>query len=109
LQDKEYRDLLLTTAVILALGSTAYHYIEGWSWVDSLYFSVITLTTIRYGDFSPVTDALEAVTDVQLIGNEGLTQYQLSPTRKEFKELLKTELVFEECDYFYRVLDKMAL
>jgi len=53
--------------------------------------------------------ALEAVTDVQLIGNEGLTQYQLSPTRKEFKELLKTELVFEECDYFYRVLDKREM
>ena len=53
--------------------------------------------------------ALEAVTNITLIGNEGMTQYQLSPTRKEFKELLKTELVFEECDYFYRILDKSVL
>lgn len=50
--------------------------------------------------------ALEAVTDVELLGKESLPQYQLSPTRTEFKELLKTELVFEECDFFYRILDK---
>lgn len=53
--------------------------------------------------------ALEAITDVTVIGNEGLTQYQLAPSRKEFKELLKIDLVFEECDYFYRALDKNVL
>jgi len=57
LRDEQYRDLLVTTAIILAVGTVAYHYLEGWSWVDSLYFSVITLTTIGYGDFSPQTDA----------------------------------------------------
>lgn len=56
LQDPEYRDLLLTTAIVIALGSTVYHYLEGWSWIDSVYFSVITLTTIGYGDFFPQTD-----------------------------------------------------
>ena len=34
----------------------AYRFLEDWSWLDSLYFSVITLTTIGYGDFSPKTD-----------------------------------------------------
>jgi len=72
LQDKEYRNLLLTTAVILALGSTAYHYIEGWSWVDSLYFSVITLTTIGYGDFSPATDAGKLFTIFYIIIGIGI-------------------------------------
>jgi len=72
LQDKEYRDLLMTTAVILALGSTAYHYLEGWSWVDSLYFSVITLTTIGYGDFSPVTDAGKLFTIFYIIIGIGI-------------------------------------
>lgn len=57
LKDKEYRDLLLTTLVVLFAGTSVYHFLEGWSWIDSLYFSIITLTTIGYGDFSPQTDA----------------------------------------------------
>ncbi len=56
LTDKGYRQLLGTTAIILAFGTITYHYLEGWSWIDAAYFSVITLTTIGYGDFSPVTD-----------------------------------------------------
>ena len=57
LQDKEYRQLLGATAIILSIGTITYHYLEGWSWIDALYFSVITLTTIGYGDFSPQTTA----------------------------------------------------
>ncbi|MFK7772938.1 MAG: potassium channel family protein [Saprospiraceae bacterium] len=55
LQDPEYRDLLGTTFFILFLGTMIYHYLEGWSYLDSLYFSIITLTTVGYGDFSPQT------------------------------------------------------
>ena len=56
LKDKSYRSLLLTTNFFIGLGTVIYHFVEGWSWLDSLYFSVITLTTIGYGDFSPQTD-----------------------------------------------------
>lgn len=56
LKDEEYRGLLITSIVILGVGTVAYHFIEGWSWIDALYFSVITLTTIGYGDLSPQTD-----------------------------------------------------
>lgn len=55
LKDREYRELLLTTLLIISLGAVVYHYLEGWHWVDCFYFSVITLTTIGYGDFSPQT------------------------------------------------------
>ncbi|MCH2655180.1 MAG: potassium channel family protein [Flavobacteriales bacterium] len=56
LKDKSYRNLLFTTNFFIVLGTIVYHYIEGWSWLDTLYFSLITLTTIGYGDFSPQTD-----------------------------------------------------
>ena len=54
-QDKQYRDLSITTILIVTVGSIVYHYLEGWNWVDSIYFSVITLTTIGFGDFAPTT------------------------------------------------------
>lgn len=33
-----------------------YHKVEGWRWLDSFYFSVITLATVGFGDFTPQTD-----------------------------------------------------
>lgn len=57
LSDRNYRHLLMTTIFILLAGSIVFHYLEGWSYIDALYFSIITLTTIGYGDFSPQTDA----------------------------------------------------
>lgn len=57
LRDPNYRSLLGASVVILFGGALFYHLIEGWSYLDSVYFSAITLTTIGYGDFSPQTDA----------------------------------------------------
>lgn len=54
-KDPIYRNLLLTSTIILVIGTVVYHQLEGWSWLDSLYFSVITLTTIGFGDFAPET------------------------------------------------------
>ena len=42
--------------VLLLVGVFAYSYIEGWRYIDSAYFTVITVTTIGYGDLVPQTD-----------------------------------------------------
>jgi voltage-gated potassium channel len=56
LEDEKFRSLLYIAALTLAIGTFFYHSVEGWSWLDSLYFSVITLTTVGYGDFTPETN-----------------------------------------------------
>lgn len=40
----------------LLVGTVSYHALEDWTWIQSLYFSAVTLTTIGYGDFHPTTD-----------------------------------------------------
>jgi voltage-gated potassium channel Kch len=72
LKDEQYRSLLLATFIVLTIGSIVYHYVEGWGWLDSLYFSVITLTTIGYGDFSPQTDLGKFFTILYIIVGVGL-------------------------------------
>lgn len=67
LKDKEYQKLLRITGVILVIGTITYHYLEGWSWLDALYFSIITLTTIGYGDFSPQTSGGKIFTILYIV------------------------------------------
>lgn len=42
--------------VVLLIGTIFYHFAEGFRWIDMLYFSVIALATVGFGDFTPSTD-----------------------------------------------------
>ncbi len=87
IKDKEYRDLLITSMVILGIGSTFYHLIEGWSWIDSLYFSVITLTTIGYGDFSPQTDTGKLFTIFYILIGLGMILSFINTVYRHYSEM----------------------
>ncbi len=56
LKEPKYRAILFWVALVLAVGTVFYRSMEGWSWLDSLYFCVTTLATVGYGDLSPVTE-----------------------------------------------------
>ena len=62
LLDRSTRPLLIYVAIVIGIGAALYHWLEGWSWLDSFYFVVITLTTIGYGDFSPTTPLTKLIT-----------------------------------------------
>ena len=55
LNDPDSRDVFLSTLAILAAGTVIYSILEGWSLIDSLYFSVVALATVGFGDLAPET------------------------------------------------------
>ena len=61
-----FRGLLYLTVSLLVLGMIFMHQVEHWSLLESLYWSVITLTTVGYGDLAPET-ALGQVFSVLII------------------------------------------
>ncbi|MDT2754620.1 potassium channel family protein [Enterococcus pseudoavium] len=46
---------MLAVLFILLIGTFFYHNVEGMTYLDALYFSVITLATVGFGDLSPQT------------------------------------------------------
>ena len=71
-KDTEFRGLFWSMLAFLLMGTLFYRAIEEWSWIDSFYFTVITLTTVGYGDFSPQTDIGKLFTVIYIIMGLGL-------------------------------------
>jgi len=70
--DAELAILTLTLFVLVSGGTLFYHSQEGWSWIDSLYFCAMTMTTVGYGDFSPSTEASKLFTIAYAVSSIGL-------------------------------------
>jgi len=56
LGEPEGRILVFLTIGTILFGTVAYAAIEGWGPIDALYFSVVTLATVGFGDLHPTTD-----------------------------------------------------
>ena len=63
-KDAEFRTLGILLALALIGGTLFYSELEGWTLLDSLYFCVMTLSTIGYGDLAPTSDVSKAFTIV---------------------------------------------
>lgn len=103
LKNKEYRELLYTTAVILAIGTVGYHFIEGWRYLDALYFSIVTLTTIGLGDMAPVTDTGKIFTILYIIMGVGVILHFINTLQNHYKNTRRSSKKYKDPDKTDRV------
>jgi len=52
---KNLKIALISILILIVIGTIGFHLIEGWDLFASFYTTVVTLTTIGYGDFAPKT------------------------------------------------------
>src|ERR671911_3192134 len=71
-RDPQFASLALLAAVAIISGTGFYSLVEGLRVVDALYFSVVTLTTVGYGDFAPQTDVGKLFTAVYVLVGIGI-------------------------------------
>ncbi len=68
----ETRALLLMASLVLVVGVVFYVNVEHWSFINSLYFCVVTLGTVGYGDITPATDGGKLFTVLYIIVGLGV-------------------------------------
>lgn len=71
-RDPQFRALLVLYVVLLLIGTVFYARTEGWSVLDALYFCVVTLATVGYGDFAPRTPLGKVFTIVYILIGAGV-------------------------------------
>lgn len=47
--------LILSLLLIVVSGTVFFRFVEGWSWLDAYFFTVVTLSTVGYGSLVPAT------------------------------------------------------
>ena len=70
--EREFYILLFLAIMVVILGTVVFHLLEKWSWIDSLYFTVITLATVGYGDLTPTTPVGKIVAVIFVIVGVGI-------------------------------------
>lgn len=94
---KFHVNVLITVLVFLGVllgGTFFFHHMEGWRFLDSAYFVVMTVTTIGYGDFVPRTDVGKIFTIFYSFFGVGVALYLLSTLSSNiFKKHLTSKVV----------------
>ena len=84
---------LLTT--VLLIGTLGFHVIESWTWFDSFYMALITLTTVGYSEVLPLSNQGRAFNSLLMLS--GVTTLFVS-----VGILADTIIKLELADYFGR-------
>lgn len=73
-------------AGLLSFGTLGFHLIEGWSWWDSFYMVVISITTVGYGEVHPLSMPGQLFATAVILTGMGVGSYVLLVLTRTFFE-----------------------
>jgi len=103
--NKIYKGLFLF-AVVLILGTTVFFLAFDYTWLDAFFMTIITITTVGFGEVHPLTDGGKIFTIILLLMSVGVYGYLVTVisdffsnnvlmeafrVKKELKEIAKLE------------------
>jgi voltage-gated potassium channel len=72
---RRVRNALLALGIIIVTGVLGYMFLEGWSFIDALYMTVITLTTVGYREVRDLDTTGQLLTMALLVTGVGTLFY----------------------------------
>lgn len=72
--------VLLLVGCLMVLGTLGYRHLCGLSWLDALYFTVITMSTVGYREVGDLTPAGKLFTIALIFAGAGVLAYSVSAT-----------------------------
>jgi voltage-gated potassium channel len=70
--------IILVFGTIIAVGGVGYRLIQGWSWLDSFYMAIITVTTVGFGEVRPLKPEGRLFTSLLILLGVGGITYSFS-------------------------------
>jgi voltage-gated potassium channel len=83
-RDPETKALPVVVGVLLLSGTIFYWSVEDWTIIQALYFSVVTLATVGYGDLTPTTDFSRIFTIIYIFIGLGVLVLFLSAIAQNY-------------------------
>lgn len=74
----KFKWVVLAAVSVIATGTVFYHYFMPLNWLDAVYFSVITITTVGYGDIHPTNDITKIFTIFYVLIGVGIIAASLN-------------------------------
>jgi voltage-gated potassium channel Kch len=85
-RDPETKALPFVAAALVVTGTIFYWRFEDWTIIQSLYFSIVTLTTVGYGDFAPTTAGTQIFTIFYILTGIGVFVALLASVAEKYIE-----------------------
>ena len=69
---------IIALAIIIVTGAIGYMLIQGWSFIDAIYMTIITITTVGYSEVHPLSESGRIFSIFLIVGGVGGALYSLT-------------------------------